>query len=163
MDTIMEKISQKLAAADAGEKTSIPEMSADDMIRANSMADAVDKENLRNEISEYRACLDKLSELAGEDGKIETLIEEVKAKLDSVGTGSDDFDMKDSLHKEGVRIYKNVQASIVEYSEKVVTNVSNRIAVASGKTSIVVAITLVSLLLNIATVAFLVLSYLGIL
>lgn len=123
MDTFMDKISQK--------------RNAQEMIRANAAADAAKLEQLRYQTAEYemllqeirkvnlrttesvdqlqkvlQAGLQKIEEIQKpEDTQIdqEELLNSVKELIEEASRRSDDF-----IHKEDVKVYRNVQASMVE-------------------------------------------------
>lgn len=145
MDNFMDKIAQKL--------------NAQEIIRANSAADAAQIEKLQEQVSEYDICMKEMRKLnlknAENEQKLQELIEtgssdlknlteECLAKIEALETGgegspdihtelqqlkavldgqiektqellkqSDEFS-----HKESVKVYRNVQAVIVEELEK---------------------------------------------
>ena len=142
MDNFMDKIAQKL--------------SSQEVIRANSAADAAQIERLQLQVAEYNACMQemrklnlknveseqRLQELFQSIGVqidnlfseskqgIEKLTEEciikiqsakgeeekkieIETKLEELFKQADDF-----VHKENVKVYRNVQAVLVEEIEK---------------------------------------------
>ena len=176
MDTFMDKLAQKL--------------NAQEMIRANSAAEAEELGKLRNQVAEYNQCLAKLQKLL-EDGEqklegakvdgaeINRLVEESIAKISALQKDTESIDemkvvlagLKDSLeaalqeqeqslsakledqksvvaaqledqnkavvakldesnenvHKECVKVYRNVQAVVVEENGKQTESMTNSV------------------------------------
>lgn len=127
MDTFMDKLAQK--------------MNAQEMIKANSAAEAAKMEQLQNQVAEYenllqemrkvnlktvenaeqvkqvvQESLQKIEEIqAAADSKEdkEELLAELKKQLETAFRESNDFQ-----HKENVKVYRNVQAAMVEELNK---------------------------------------------
>lgn len=127
MDTFMDKLAQK--------------MNAQEMIKANSAAEAAKMEQLQSQITEYenllqemrkvnlktvenaeqvkqvvQESLQKIEEIqVAADSKEdkEELLAELKKQLEEAFNQSNDF-----LHKENVKVYRNVQAAMVEELNK---------------------------------------------
>ncbi|WMC93961.1 hypothetical protein [Kineothrix sp. MB12-C1] len=142
MDNFMDKIAQKL--------------SSQEVIRANSAADAAQIERLQLQVAEYNACMQEMRKLnlknveseqrlqelfqsigvqidnlfSESNQGIEKLTEEcimkiqsakgeeekkieIETKLEELFKQADDF-----VHKENVKVYRNVQAVLVEEIEK---------------------------------------------
>lgn len=127
MDTFMDKLAQK--------------MNAQEMIKANSAADAAKMEQLQNQVMEYenllqemrkvnlktvenaeqvkqivQESLQKIEEIqvaADSNEEREALVAEVKKQLEEAFKQSNDFQ-----HKENVKVYRNVQAAMVEELNK---------------------------------------------
>lgn len=131
MDTFVNKLAQK--------------RNAQEMIKANTTAEAVQMEQMQNQMAAYdgllqemrriniktagnameaqnllRECMEKIKTLQQEenaegntDENMQQTLEEVKTMLDEYFKQSDDF-----LHKENVRVYRNVQAVMVEELNK---------------------------------------------
>lgn len=127
MDTFMDKLAQK--------------MNAQEMIKANSAAEAAKMEQLQNQVAEYenllqemrkvnlktvenaeqvkqvvQESLQKIEEIqAAADSKEdkEELLAELKKQLETAFRVSNDFQ-----HKENVKVYRNVQAAMVEELNK---------------------------------------------
>jgi hypothetical protein len=123
MDTFIDKLAQK--------------KNAQEMIRANSSAEAAKMERMSKQLETYegllqemrkvnlktaenadqaekvmKECLDKLEQVKPaetEGGDQEKLLEEIKQLLQEQSDRSDDF-----LHKENVKVYRNVQAALIE-------------------------------------------------
>ena len=163
MDTFMDKLAQKL--------------NAQEMIKANSAADAEEMDQLKNQLREYDECLaqmqqvnkelravnhametlmsetiapevtklseesvaairkmqqentEKLQELQQEyTTKLEEIrqnteeLEELRKHLDEKLDGSDE-----NVHKECVKVYRNVQAAVVEENEKQTEAIAGKI------------------------------------
>lgn len=141
MDNFMDKIAQKL--------------SSQEVIRANSAADAVQIERLQAQVAEYNACVQEMrklnlrnveseqrlqallqdttaqiNNLSSESRKgIQKLTEECVVKIQSAKGEEDKIEIEEKLeelfkqaddfvHKENVKVYRNVQAVLVEEMEK---------------------------------------------
>ena len=118
MDSFMDKIAQKF--------------SSQDVIRANSEAEAKELEAAKEKIAEYENILSEIRRLnlkSVETNEITNqLVQSSVEKLEEYriqGVGKDyteDIesikssikDQEDYIHKENVRVYRNVQASIVD-------------------------------------------------
>ena len=127
MDTFIDKLAQR--------------RNAQEMIRANMTAEAVKMEQLQNQMQAYdglmqeirkvnlktaenaaevqtvlKECMDRLEAMQSDGGRTaedqETLAE-IKNLLEARFQQSDDF-----IHKENVRVYRNVQAAFVEELNK---------------------------------------------
>ncbi len=92
MDMFMDKLAQKFTAQE--------------MIKANTAADAEELKKMRNRVAEYNECLDRLQTLLEENGATKDG-GDLMAKVDA------------SLHKECVKVYRNMQAVVVEESGKI--------------------------------------------
>lgn len=123
MDTFIDKLAQK--------------KNAQEMIRANSAAEAVKMAQMQNQLKAYdevmqeirrvnlktyenvenvgrvlSECMEKLEGLEAEKqeaGNVEQELAAVKALLEERFTQSEDF-----MHKENVKVYRNVQAAFTE-------------------------------------------------
>lgn len=114
MDGFMDKLAQKFYAQE--------------MIKANSAADAAELERLRNQVKEYDECLTQMRQLnqRGEKNtdKMEELLNQLKDLQNHPGAeakkepGIDVNALRDYIHKEDVKVYRNVQAALQEELEK---------------------------------------------
>lgn len=127
MDTFIGKLAQK--------------RNAQEMIRANTTAEAMKMEQMQNQMEQYdkvmqeirrvnlktaenavtaqdllKECIEK-TEALQQEGKTqearEESVAELKTMLEELFRQSDDF-----LHKENVKVYRNVQAALVEELNK---------------------------------------------
>lgn len=210
MDTFMDKLAQKL--------------NAQEMIRANSVAEAEELGKLRNQVAEYNQCLAKLQKLL-EDGEqklegakvdgaeINRLVEESIAKISDLQKDTESIDemkavlagLKDSLdaalqeqeqslsakledqksvvaaqledqnkavvakldesnenvHKECVKVYRNVQAVVVEENGKQTESLTNSVAALKGKLNAVLGVSITAMILALAGVVLQVLNLLN--
>ena len=92
MDNFMSKLSQKIHAQD--------------VIKANFMADTAEKEHMKKQLQEYDAILQNMRNLYVKQ-------EENVAELKDSISKSDEF-----THKECVKVYRNVQALLEEQNRK---------------------------------------------
>ncbi len=127
MDTFIDKLAQK--------------RNAQEIIRANTTAEAMKSDILQNQVAAYEGLLqeirrvnlktaenaaeaqsllkecvqkmDELQQLSKEDGEAEELLSQIKELLQELFKQSDDF-----LHRENVKVYRNVQAALVEELNK---------------------------------------------
>lgn len=210
MDTFMDKLAQKL--------------NAQEMIRANSAAEAEELGKLRNQVAEYNQCLAKLQKLL-EDGEqklegakvdgaeINRLVEESIAKISALQKDTESIDemkvvlagLKDSLeaalqeqeqslsakledqksvvaaqledqnkavvakldesnenvHKECVKVYRNVQAVVVEENGKQTESMTNSVDALKGKLNAVLGVSITAMILALAGVVLQVLNLLN--
>ena len=192
----MDKLAQKL--------------NAQEMIKANSAADAEEMDQLKNQLREYDECLaqmqqankelravnhametlmsetiapklseesvaairkmrqentEKLQELQQEyTTKLEEIrqnteeLEELRKHLDEKLDGSDE-----NVHKECVKVYRNVQAAVVEENEKQTEAIAGKIKESlNGKLNGVLGVSIAALLVAAADIVLHVLSILHI-
>ena len=159
MDTFMDKLAQKL--------------NAQEMIKANSAADAEEMDQLKNQLREYDECLaqmqqentEKLQELQQEyTTKLEEIrqnteeLEDLRKHLDEKLDGSDE-----NVHKECVKVYRNVQAAVVEENEKQTEAIAGKIKESlNGKLNGVLGVSIAALLVAAADIVLHVLNILHI-
>jgi len=169
MDTFMDKLAQKL--------------NAQEMIKANSAADAEEMSRLKSQVEGYKECLDKVQQLADEGiGKLQQLTDEGIDKLQQIQQDEEarkeieatiaqlkeDLskeleNINDSTHKECVKVYRNVQAVVTEESKKQVENITATVECLNGKTVAALVISIFSMLGAVGSLVFLILLYLHIL
>lgn len=188
MDTFMDKLAQKL--------------NAQEMIKANSAADAEEMDQLKNQLREYDECLAQMQqankELRAVNHAMETLmsetiapevtklseesvaairkmqqentekleeirqnteeLEELRKHLDEKLDGSDE-----NVHKECVKVYRNVQAAVVEENEKQTEAIAGKIKESlNGKLNGVLGVSIAALLVAAADIVLHVLNILHI-
>ena len=123
MDTLIDKLAQK--------------KNAQEMIRANAAAEAAKMEQMEKQLAAYdelmqeirrvnirtsenvenmrkllAQCMEKLESLEADDGKsadVEQQLAGIKSLLEERFTQSEEF-----MHKENVKVYRNVQAAFTE-------------------------------------------------
>ncbi|MBE5884643.1 MAG: hypothetical protein E7291_09600 [Lachnospiraceae bacterium] len=205
MDTFMDKLAQKL--------------NAQEMIRANSAADAAEMGKLKNQIEEYNECLGKLQELLAEgeqkfdnvkvdNDEVNRLVMDCIAKIDEVLSDTENIEdltetvsetvtgMKDALrsvldemksslrpaleeqktalntmlddfsgnvHKECVKVYRNVQAMVVEENEKQAKEMVDAVNALGRQMKAIMGISIAALVVALGGVAFQLLVYFHIL
>ena len=199
MDTFMDKLAQKL--------------NAQEMIKANSAADAEEMDQLKNQLREYDECLAQMQQVNKELKAInhemeklmaETIAPEVKkmaeesvaalqklqqenaeklqelsqqytAKLEELQQSTEALDelqkhvdeklstTEESVHKECVKVYRNVQAAVVEENEKQTDAIAEKVSASlGGKLNGVLGISIAALVVTIADIVLHVLSVLHI-
>lgn len=210
MDTFMDKLAQKF--------------NAQDMIKANSAAEAAENAHLKDRLKGFEECLGKLQKMLeegsfspknDENGKesceetLKTLREEMEKlqkeinsaiaqnheenqtaigncknaidalgnKLEEMTGSSSETELKeiketvnergnqiqDEVHKECVKVYRNVQAVILEESEKQQNTVEEKLKKLQKKQKGLTVMMVLTLLASLAGVAFQVLLYLKVL
>lgn len=214
MDTFMDKLAQKL--------------NAQEMIRANTAADAEEMSKLKNQVKEYNECLEKLSKLLA-DGEqklagaqmngeeLKRLVQESIAKIQvlqqTMQQNADDIDeidmaleewktsltavlaeQKESLdsaleaqqnavnaaleaqqtnldtklndcnenvHKECVKVYRNVQAVVVEENNKQSENIMTSVNALKGKLNAILGVSIVALVASLCSAVVAILNLLN--
>ena len=125
MDNFMDKLAQRLTAQE--------------MIKANSAADAAELERLQKQLAQYDACLQEMRKLSLKNtentDKISALLDESISKLQAYEAGQSGIvevineksnecvertveRTNDFVHKENVKVYRNVQAVVVDETKK---------------------------------------------
>lgn len=190
MDSFMDKLAQKLTAQE--------------MIRANSAADAEEMKKLKGQIKEYRDILDRLQQMVDEGSaklrqiqvvspdneELQTALEQLKQsvelKVNRLNENLDQMDesiglqlssmgenwnqleqtidgkiiaVGDNVHKECVKVYRNVQAVVVEENGKQSENIVAEVKGLKGKLGAVLGVSIAALILSGAGIAFQVLVY----
>ena len=147
MDGFMDKLAEKVSASD--------------IIRANSQAEAAEMERLRQEADQFRIQVEQLKESEKEHMAI---IEETR---DSLNRRMDDSENK--IHDVGVQVYRNVQAIVEkgqEKNEESFKEMSSKLEAvlfaAEGKNKAVTPLLVITLLVAAADLAFNILRYLGV-
>ncbi|MBD5445290.1 MAG: hypothetical protein HDR29_07040 [Lachnospiraceae bacterium] len=167
MDTFIDRLSHK--------------KSSQEMIQANSAADAAKMEQLQNQVTEYdtllqdmrkvnlkaaenmeqmqqmlEAALKKIEAVKEADdtkdtvdikAEIEELSKELKKQIEEISMRSDDF-----LHKENVKVYRNVQASMEEALEKQTDTISQKIGESAKKQSALLPVSIIIMLMVIVDI-----------
>ena len=106
MDNFMNKLAEKI--------------SAQDIIRANSQAEAAENERIKQEAEQYKAQLQQLKQNAEEYKKYldeyKALLEEMKENTSSYTSKLDENATR--IHDVGVQTYRNVQAVVEKSQDK---------------------------------------------
>ena len=199
MDTFMDKLAQKL--------------NAQEMIKANSAADAEEMDQLKNQLREYDECLAQMQQVnkelkainqemeklmsetiapevtkLSEEGvaalqklqqenteKLEALGQQYTAKLEELQQSTEVLDelqkhvdeklstTEENVHKECVKVYRNVQAAVVEENEKQTEAIAGKIKESlNGKLNGVLGVSIAALLVAAADIVLHVLNILHI-
>mgnify|MGYP000339653615 CR=1 FL=1 len=192
MDTFMDKLAQKL--------------NAQEMIKANSAADAEEMDQLKSQLREYDECLaqmqqvnkelkainqemeklmsetiapevTKLSEKLQQENteKLEALGQQYTAKLEELQQSTEVLDelqkhvdeklstTEENVHKECVKVYRNVQAVVVEENEKQTEAIAAKVKEnLGGKLNGVLGVSIAAVVLTVADIVLHVLSILHI-
>ena len=189
MDTFMDKLAQKL--------------NAQEMIKANSAADAEEMDQLKSQLREYDECLAQMQQVnkelkainqemeklmsetiapevtkLSEEGvaalqklqqenteKLEALEQQYTAKLDELQKHVDEklSTTEENVHKECVKVYRNVQAVVVEENEKQTEAIAAKVKEnLGGKLNGVLGVSIAAVVLTVADIVLHVLSILHI-
>ncbi|MBQ8591645.1 MAG: hypothetical protein IJ485_02705 [Lachnospiraceae bacterium] len=122
MDNFMDKLAQKF--------------NAQEMIKANSAAEAAENKRMQEQLAAYEECLKEMRSLnltnVEMSEKLNDLIDEVSEKIEAIVLPEQDNEneetvqkltdamnalkeqVTDYVHKENVKVYRNVQAVVVE-------------------------------------------------
>lgn len=153
-------------------------ITAQDIIKANSQAEAAEIERIRQEAEQYRAQMDELRQNAQEYrsylDEMRKDVKEYKAQLEEMKQNTLDYKEKleendVKIHDVGVQIYRNVQA-IVEKNHDFVKeefkNINNRFetlqVTVETKNGALLPLTIITMILVIADLAINILHYLAI-
>jgi len=166
MDTFMDQISGR--------------NKAQEIIRANGEAESEQMAVMKVQVREYQDCLDRMKgvaeELTGLQEQIKALpdvqagfneeaVTELKAQMEQITRSNeeqlgklsqelmDNLGSGDDFHKECVRIYRNVQAVVLEESEKSERKIEENTEAIERKVGGVKAIAIVSLIFSIIAAA----------
>lgn len=158
MDTFMDKIAQKF--------------NAQEMIKANAEAEEKELKRLKAQLSEYDARIQEISKLNLKNLEI---ADQLKAMMD--GNAEKDAQTVENVHKECVKVYRNVQAVVdqgFQNQADLVSTQAERLAAQNEqliventkirkKIGALKAFAIITMLLTIGNIAFAVLQYLEIL
>lgn len=124
MDNFMDKLAQKF--------------NAQEMIKANSAAETAEHKRLQAQLAAYEECLQDMRKLnlrnVEMSDKLNALIDEVGCKVEAIAlpeqkeaASHKEFEeavaaskdqITDFVHKENVKVYRNVQAAVMEELQK---------------------------------------------
>lgn len=177
MDTFIDKLAQKLtaqemikanAAADAAElgRSKMQIAQYDDLIKEMRMISQINTESAEQLKTFLGQFLLKLEE-ANEAEKISQLIDESLLKIQEMQQASIDLtqveeklaelkvsmdplftELTDHVHKENVKVYRNVQAVVVEETAKTNETIATSIKALSGKLTAVFGIAIAALVVS---------------
>lgn len=161
MDTFMDKLAQK--------------MNAQEMIKANSAAEAAKMEQLQNQVAEYENLLQEMRKVnlktVENAEQVKQVVQESLRKIEEIQTAADSKEDKEELlaevkkqletafresndfqHKENVKVYRNVQAAMVEELNKQTETIIAGQKEGSRKQRAVIPLSVCILLLVIADI-----------
>lgn len=172
MDTFMDRLSHKKssqemiqanAAADAAKmeqlQNQVTEYDAllqkqaaeyDVMLQDMRKVNLKAAENMEQMQQTIEAALNKIEAIKEADdtkdtkAEIEKLFEELKKQMEDISMRSDDFQ-----HKENVKVYRNVQASMAEELEKQTSTISQKIGEGVKKQSALLPVSIIIMLMVI--------------
>ncbi len=160
MDAFMDKLAEKLRAGE--------------IIKANRAADIEEMERLQSRVKEYEACLERLAAVKAElDETAQNMGKELSKKASQIELNMQDT--RDHVHKESVKVYRNVQAVVVgeaakqaEQLEELKFSVEELKTLASVKETPgiqkgILAVSIMSLLVSAASLTLWLLSFFGVL
>lgn len=176
MDTFMDKLAQKLTAQE--------------MIKANAAADAEEMKRLKNQLKEYQNILEQMQKLVADaadkldhakvDGdEINRLVAEGIVKISEMQADTEGLEQlqetldeleeaittkfesaNENIHKECVKVYRNVQASVAEENEKQTEKIVATVDGLKGKQKAILGVSIAALIASVGSVVFQVLVYL---
>lgn len=176
MDTFMDKLAQKLTAQE--------------MIKANTAADAEEMKRLKEQVKEYEEILERMKKLVADseaklegakvDGdEINRLVSESIVKISEMQTDTEGIEqledmleeleknletkltsIDENVHKECVKVYRNVQASVAEENGKQSESVVAAVNGLKGKLKAILGVSIAALVVSIGGIVFQVLVYL---
>lgn len=158
MDTFMDKIAQKF--------------NAQEMIKANAEAEEKELKRLQAQLAEYDARIQEINTLNQKNLEI---ADQLKAMMD--GNADADAQTVENIHKECVKVYRNVQAVVDQGFQNQTAAIAAQADRLSGQTAELAvetakvkkrvgglkALAIITLLLTLGNIAFEVLQYLEIL
>ncbi|SFC78263.1 hypothetical protein [Butyrivibrio sp. YAB3001] len=139
-------------------------ISAQDIIRANSQAEAKETERIKQEAEQYKAQLEELKRATAE---YKTSLEEMRNDVQEYKGRLDKNDEK--IHDVGVQVYRNVQAVVDKGYEKTESDLKElsakleaiQVAVETKNNSLM-PIAIITMLLVLTDLVFNILRFLGI-
>lgn len=155
MDTFIDKLAQKFTAQE--------------IIKANAAAEAAELQRTR-ETAKHCESYIKENKLAVEDAKeaVAMLEQTVNTGMERLSVDNVQLEntITDFVHKENVKVYRNVQAAMVDELAKQTEELSSKLEGLSRKNKALMGIALTSMiasLLSVGALIYLVLCSLGIL
>ena len=156
MDNFMDKLAQRLTAQE--------------MIKANSAADAAELERLQKQLAQYDACLQEMRKLSLKNtentDKITELLDESIGKIQAYESNQagiiDGFTEKanecvdkvnDFVHKENVKVYRNVQAVVVDETKRQTETLEDSQKKIKGKATATLVFSILTLVAVVADIA----------
>ncbi len=174
------------------------EFDAQTMINANSEADAREIDHMKEQIGHCEECLDEIRSVNLKSNEnvqqMQNLLKQISSKTAAAPVNADGnkdeenegytdkldklsesikeqfAESDDAAHKDSVRVYRNVQASMIEELDKRVQVLSDKIDQISqerssnkgGKVNAILVIQIITLIVAAAGSSAVILSYLGI-
>lgn len=141
------------------DKLSNNKLTAQEMMDANVAAEKEEQKRLKAQVAEYRACLDQLQKIMeGGTAADVSVSGEAGAQLDTKV-----LEINDGVHKEGVKVYRNVQACVVGESKKQTETIQNTVRESAGAIDKVYKVSVCALIFSLASVVLQILNVLHIL
>lgn len=155
MDTFIDKLAQKFTAQE--------------IIKANAAAEAAELQRTRELAKKYEAYI-KENKLAVEDAKEAVVLLEQTVNTGMEQLAADNAQREshitDFVHKENVKVYRNVQAAMVDELAKQTEELSSKLEQVTRKNKAIMGVAVTSLIFSILStgaLVYLVLLSLGIL
>ena len=157
MDTFMDKLAQKFTAQE--------------MIKANSAAEAAELQRTREQVKKYNDCLQEMKQVNDDTKAALVQIQEtLEAGMDQFKNAEIPLEglsneIMDFVHKENVKVYRNVQAVVVEEGAKQAEGlevVTAKVNAVKGKASAAFGMSIVTFILVLCSVIMQVLDFLNI-
>lgn len=130
MDTFMDKLASRL--------------NAQEMIRANSQAEAKENERLNKEVEVYKQCLEQMREILGQNtGAYDDVAELVKTSMDKIALiqaeGGKSDEVLEAMEKRTAAVMNAVAGSSDEVMKAVSENADTVVNAVSGNTDKILA------------------------
>ena len=153
-------------------------ISAQDIIRANSQAEATETQRIKQEAEQYKLQLEEiknssqeykklLEEMRNDSGDYKSQLQDMKEDSKAFRQKLEESDTK--IHDVGVQVYRNVQAVIEKGQDKnkeEIKELRNRLetlqVTVENKNNALLPLTVITMLLVIADLVFNILRFLGI-
>lgn len=156
MDNFMDKLAQRLTAQE--------------MIKANSAADAAELERLQKQLAQYDACLQEMRKLSLNNtentDKINALLDESLSKIQAYEASQSGIievinekanecveKANDFVHKENVKVYRNIQAVVVDEAKKQTEALETSQKKIKGKATAALVFSIITLVAVVADIA----------
>lgn len=154
MDTFIDKLAQKFTAQE--------------IIKANTAAEAAELQLTREQVKKYEASMQENKQAAqAVKEAIAQLEQTVSVGVDHLVAGNTllEEQITDFVHKENVKVYRNVQAAVVDELNKQTEELKHQLELISHKNKVVTGVAVAALIfsfLSTAALVYLVLVSLGI-
>lgn len=161
MDSFMDKLAQRF--------------NANEMIKANHGAETAEMERMKKQMQEYDKCMQEMRKLNLQNVESMNQVQAMLTKLEEANKGTEmpekmaeqianlSSETFDCVHKENVKVYRNVQAVVKEECDAVKEEVEGINKKVNGKFVVALVLSALGFACSAGTLTFLILQYLHIL